>query len=151
MIEPVSPSNLNEVLPLIRLYQEFYQVKNICDDKNKHFFAQFGEKNASGCQFLFRKGEEVLGFATVYFTFTSTIAAKIAVLNDLYTVPSARGQGVATKLIEHCHQFSISKNAARLQWITAQDNTQAQVLYDALPTRKSTWHHYVYIVNENVK
>ena len=144
MIEPVSENNIVEVLPLIEQYQKFYQVKNISASKNRDFFSQFGEDNPFGCQFAFRELDEVIGFATVYFTFTSTIAEKVAVLSDLYTCPSHRGKSVARKLIEHCHKFAAQNGAARLQWVTAPSNETAQKLYESINTSKSTWHFYTY-------
>jgi ribosomal protein S18 acetylase RimI-like enzyme len=142
MIEAVSKSNLAEVLPLIRAYQEFYKVVEISDDRNSEFFAQFGESNPAGCQFIYREKGAVIGFATVYFSFTSTIAAKVAVLNDLYTLPNCRGKGIGRKLIEHCRSYAAENGAVRLQWVTAPQNEQAQKLYDSLKTGKSTWHFY---------
>lgn len=144
MIEIVSKRNLAEVIPLIRAYQEFYKVAEISDDRNAEFFSQFGESNSSGCQFIYREAGNVVGFATVYFSFTSTITAKVAVLNDLYTLPSYRGKGIGRQLIEHCRKYAAKNDAARLQWVTAPDNEQAQKLYESLNTGKSTWHFYTY-------
>lgn len=144
MIEVVSKINLTEVLPLIRAYQEFYKVSEISDDRNAEFFAQFGESSPSGCLFIYREAGNVVGFATVYFSFTSTITAKVAVLNDLYTLPNCRGKGIGRQLIEHCRSYAEKNGAARLQWVTALDNEQAQKLYDSLDAKKSTWHFYAY-------
>ena len=144
MIEEVSETNLEELLPLIRAYQEFYNVSEISDKKNHEFFSQFGPHAGAGCQFLYRIDGEATAFATVYFSFASTITSKVGVLNDLYTAPSYRGKGIGRKLIEHCRDFAIQKGASRLQWTTALDNTQAQKLYDSMETNKSTWHFYAY-------
>lgn len=144
MIEIVTEGNLQEVLPLIRAYQEFYEVAAIDDKRNEVFFAQFGPQNPFGCQFLYRLEGKVVGFATVYFTFTSTIAQKVAVMNDLYVVPGVRGQGVGRALINHCHDFARANAAFRLQWITAVDNDVAQRLYDSLETNKRDWRFYTY-------
>lgn len=146
MIEVVSEQNFEEVLPLIRQYQEFYKVADICDDRNREFFSQFGETNPEGCQFLFRDGDQVLGFATVYFTYSSTIAAKTATMNDLFTISEARGKGVGRQLIEHCREFAKTKGAVRLQWMTAEDNQTAMRLYDSLDTKNSNWKFYTYQV-----
>lgn len=97
MIEAVTERNLAEVLPLISRYQEFYNESEICDSMNKQFFSQFGENTELGCLFLYRQNGTIVGFATVYFSFASTIASKVAVLNDLYTTPEARRKGVAKK------------------------------------------------------
>lgn len=144
MIEAVSDKNLDEVLPLIRAYQEFYKVAGISDSKNHAFFSQFSEANPAGCQFLFREAGLVCGFATVYFSYASSITEKVAVLNDLYTTPEMRGRGIGKQLIEHCRHFAQKQGAARLQWVTAPDNEAAQKLYESLDTNKSTWHFYTY-------
>ena len=144
MIEPVTKNNLNEILPLIKAYQEFYKVEEISDERNETFFSQFGEFSPLGCQFLFRDSGKVIGFATVYFTYASTIIAKVAVLGDLYTLPSCRGKGIGRQLIERCRKYAADNGAARLQWVTATDNYQAQKLYDSMNTGKSTWHCYTY-------
>lgn len=144
MIETVTDRNLEDVLPLIGQYQTFYQVPEISLEKNRKFFQQFVENSERGCQFCFRSENQVIGFATVYFTFTSTIAEKVAILNDLYTVPESRGQGVGRQLIEHSHKFAADRGAVRLQWVTAPENEVAQRLYDSMDTKKSTWHFYTY-------
>ena len=144
MIETVCKSNLDELLPLFRNYQEFYKAADICDIKNKKFLSQFGSNNPAGCQFLYRDKNKVIGFATVYFSFASTTAVKVAILNDLYIIPNMRGKGIGKKLIEHCKKFAEKNNAARLQWVTAEDNIKAQKLYDSLNVTKSHWLHYAY-------
>lgn len=144
MIEFVNEGNLNEVLPLIRAYQELYEVSDIDDGRNESFFSQFGEKNPFGCQFLYRIDGRVVAFATVYFTFTSTIAQKVGVMNDLYVVPDVRGKGVGKALINYCLDYVLSKGAFRLQWVTAMDNHVAQKLYDSLKTNKKPWLFYSY-------
>ncbi|TYK64800.1 GNAT family N-acetyltransferase [Colwellia echini] len=144
MIEVVTNKNLSEVLPLIRAYQEFYHVADISDAKNEIFFSQFGESNPAGCQFLYRDNGVVVGFATVYFSYASSIISKVAILNDLYTVKDVRGKGIGRKLVEHCHQFASIKGASRLQWVTDPENNDAQKLYDSMDISKSTWHFYAY-------
>ena len=83
MIEAISAKNIDEVLPLISEYQSFYKVKEIDEQNNKRFFSQFGKNSDKGCLFAYRKQGKLLGFATVYFSYSSTITAKVAVLNDL--------------------------------------------------------------------
>ena len=144
MITAVNSDNLQHLLPLMREYQTFYQVAGISDEHNQRFFAQFGADSPLGCQFLYYVDNQPVAFATVYFSFSSVIADKVAVMNDLFTLESHRGQGLGKALIEHCHAFALNKGAKRLQWTTALTNHQAQSLYDALPTNKSTWHFYTY-------
>ncbi|HBR95750.1 MAG TPA: GNAT family N-acetyltransferase [Gammaproteobacteria bacterium] len=142
MITPISPDTLKDILPLIRDYQTFYQIADISDALNATFFAQFGEHSPLGCQFAYRDDGQAVAFATVYLTFASTIAAKVAVLNDLYTTPDCRGKGIGQQLIAHCRQYAKGQGAVRLQWITGIDNVHAQQLYDKLDTHKRAWYFY---------
>lgn len=142
MIEAVSSENLHEILPLIRCYQEFYEVASIDDARNLEFFSQFGLHNPVGCQFLARVNGVVVGFATVYFTYSSTAAAKVGVMNDLYTSADFRGKGVGRALIDHCLAYAVANGACRLQWVTAIDNEVAQRLYDSLEANKKPWLFY---------
>lgn len=144
-IETVDADRIGEVLPLIRLYQTFYQVANIDDAHNEAFFRQFGPENPAGCLFLCRDSEgTAVAFATVYFTYSSTLAAKVGVMNDLFTLPEYRGRGIGAALIRHCLSFVLSRGAARLQWATAMDNHTAQRVYNALGANAKPWLFYTW-------
>jgi len=144
MIEPINSENLDEVLPLIRKYQIFYRVENVDDWKNKKFFSQFSETSDKGCLFGYRKDGQMVAFATVYFTFASSIINKVAVMNDLYTLTEYRKQGIATKLIKYCENYAKKNGAARLQWVTSSGNIEAQSVYKALGAKQSSWEFFTY-------
>ncbi len=143
-IEAVNADNLADVLPLIGEYQAFYQVALIDDARNHAFFGQFGRDHPHGCLFLYREDGQAIGFATVYFCYSSTLVGKVGVMNDLYVRPQQRGQGIGKALIQYAWQYAQTQGAQRLQWVTAQSNQTAQRLYDGLPTKKSEWFFYTY-------
>ena len=51
MIEAVTDKNLEEVLPLIRQYQEFYKIADINDDRNREFFRSFAKTKPKAVNF----------------------------------------------------------------------------------------------------
>jgi len=73
---------------------------------------------------------KLVGYACLYWTFTSLVPAEIVLMNDLYVEPQARGEGVGRALIEASAAIARERGAQRLQWITATDNETAQRLYD---------------------
>ena len=144
MIEVIDDNNLNEVLPLIRKYLAFYDVTDIDDNKNQLYFSQFGAHSDKGCLFGCRVSGEIVAFATVYFSYASSILSKVAIMNDLYTLEDFRGNGIGTELIKHCEKYAKEHGAARLQWVTASGNKAAQSVYNALGAKHSTWEIYTY-------
>lgn len=145
MIEPINKANLNEMLPLIRKYQEFYEVNYIDDDKNMKFFSQFGISSDKGCLFGYRKEGELVAFATVYFSYASSIISKVAIMNDLYRLAKHRKQGIAVELIKYCEKYAKENDAVRLQWLTASTNKTAQSIYRTLGAKQSSWEFYTYV------
>lgn len=79
----------------------------------------------------------VLGFAHLRQQADTFRAGPSWFLDDLFTAPSARGQGVGSALIEALKAHGASHGGGTLRWITAADNHTAQRLYDTLATRTS--------------
>lgn len=53
-------------------------------------------------------------------------------LNDLFTVPAARGKGVGRALIERLYAEAAAAGATRVYWLTHETNEAAQALYDRI-------------------
>ena len=65
----------------------------------------------------------------------------VCYLQDLYTTPDARGQGVARALIETVYADADAAGAPRVYWLTQEFNYQSQMLYDQVG-RKSPFTRY---------
>lgn len=141
MIEEITNENIDEVLPLIRMYQEFYGAPYISDEQNREFFSQFINSD-EGVLHMYRRDGSAIGFSTIYKCFSSTRAETVAVLSDLYVVPSYRGKGYGKRLVEHAVEVARSRGYSRLQWLTAQDNDKAQKLYKTMGAIKGSWFFY---------
>ncbi|WP_426244070.1 GNAT family N-acetyltransferase [Nocardioides sp. LHG3406-4] len=62
-------------------------------------------------------------------------------LDDLFTLPQARGRGVARALIEAVTELASARGDQLVRWITDDDNSTARRLYDdlAVATRWVTY------------
>src|SRR5262245_53082417 len=141
-IETVSAATFELVLPLIADYQRFYEATPD-HARNRSHFAQFQEDHSQGIQFVaLDETDRALGFATLYFPFGSVSARVNCLMNDLYAIPEARGQGVGRALILHCLAYARDHGFSSIYWQTAQSNARAQRLYDSLPTTRSAWYTY---------
>jgi GNAT superfamily N-acetyltransferase len=89
-----------------------------------------------------REDERLVGYACLYWHFTSTAARETVLMNDLFTDPEERGRGIGRALIEASAEIARERGAAHLEWATAPDNHTAQRLYDSMTSERSEWVSY---------
>jgi GNAT superfamily N-acetyltransferase len=141
-IEPVTRRQLDELLPLIAAYQRFYEVGGVDEERNRSFFHRFLAPSDDGLLLGAWDGERLVGYACLYWTFTSLVPAEIVLMNDLYVAGEARGQGVGRALIEAAATVARERGAHHLEWVTAPDNATAQRLYDSTGAQREEWIAY---------
>lgn len=121
---------------------DFYQFRQPEDDKLDGLIHHLLE-HKDGIQFVAETEEGTLtGFATLYFTFSTLRAAKVAVMNDLYVVEAERGSGAAAKLYAACKGYAARNGYGNLSWVTAKDNLRAQAFYDKMGGERCDWITY---------
>jgi GNAT superfamily N-acetyltransferase len=142
-IEPVREADVGDLVPMLAAYCDFYNV-GPPRDKLEALVRELLERPGEGAQLIARdEAGEPLGFATVYWTWSTLVADRIGVLHDLFVRPAHRRRGVARALIYACLERAREHGVARLGWDTAPDNRVAQRLYDSLPeVRRSEWIAY---------
>lgn len=141
-ISPIHPAEFERLLPLIAAYQRFYEVDDIDEERNRSFFRRFLAPSEVGMLIGARDGEEILGYACLYWHFSSTRAVETVLMNDLFVSEGARGRGVGRALIEAGATVARERGAAKLEWATAPDNVTAQRLYDSTGAERSEWVEY---------
>ena len=141
-IARVGEEHLPQLLPLMRGYCDFYEVAPSDDELLALSRALIADSEREGIQLIARNEKEALGFATIYWSWATTIAARIGVMNDLFVAPAARGTGAAEQLIHACVDECRKHGAAELTWQTAPDNERAQRVYDRVGAHRSEWVEY---------
>ncbi|HEY8814291.1 MAG TPA: GNAT family N-acetyltransferase [Candidatus Dormibacteraeota bacterium] len=141
-VRPLREPELDQVLPLIAGYQAFYGAKPD-DERNRRFFSRFLHPSEDGLLLGAWTGGTLVGFATLYWFFSSTKAAQSVLMNDLFVQEGTRGKGIGRALIQEALDEARRRGAAHLEWFTAPDNARAQRLYDSVPgAAQSTWLAY---------
>lgn len=143
VISTATQADLDDVLPLFAGYQSFYTGEAQNDEKNRAFLSRFVAQEAG--RLLVARGDasgEMLGFANLYWTFSSTIAEEHVLLNDLFVSEEARGQNVGFALIEAARDVARERGSKTLSWETALDNRAAQRLYERTGADRYVWFEY---------
>jgi GNAT superfamily N-acetyltransferase len=139
----VTTPDLPDLLPLVRGYCDFYAVAPSDDALLAVSRALIGDPDREGVQLIARSdGGEAVGFATVYWSWDTLIAARVGIMHDLFVIPPARGTGIADLLIEACVEECRRHEAAKLGWQTAPDNTRARRVYERVGATKDEWVDY---------
>jgi GNAT superfamily N-acetyltransferase len=142
-IARVGPSDLDELLPLMRGYCDFYKVSPSDENLLALSRALIDDPEREGLQLIARDAEgRPMGFATIFWTWSTTDAARLGVMNDLFVSETARGGGVADALISACREECASRGIERLSWQTAPDNQRAQAVYDRIGGTRENWVDY---------
>ncbi len=144
-IVTVRERDLDDLLPLMRGYCDFYGVAPPDAALLALSRALLAHPGCEGVQLLARDrqhGAAAVGFATVYWSWSTLSASRIGVMNDLYVDPGTRGAGLADALIAACAQRARQHGATELDWQTALDNHRAQAVYDRTGAHRSQWLDY---------
>jgi ribosomal protein S18 acetylase RimI-like enzyme len=130
-IEAASTAHLSELSRLYIAYRVFYG--EALEEDRATAFIRERVMQSSGRYFLAWEGSSsAIGFMHLMPS-TNTLAMRpIWFLEDLYVDVSARGQGVATALLNYADEFARSTGAERLTLATAHDNLAAQHIYKKL-------------------
>ncbi|MRX56686.1 GNAT family N-acetyltransferase [Bacillus idriensis] len=131
--------------PLTELMYEyivdFYQCPKPPEQKIHQLIKTLQQKE-KGIQFLAEENGKAAGFATLYFTYSTTRAEPITIMNDLYVREAYRGTGAAEKLFKSCHTYSREHQYAAMTWETANDNARAQRFYEKMGGKKGDFLTY---------
>ena len=138
-----SEGELGPLLVLMRAYCDFYEVQPSDERLLALSRALIADPEREGLQLLARGADgAALGFATVYWSWSTARAGRLGIMNDLFVAEAARGRGVAERLIEACVAQCRRRGALALEWETALENTRAQAVYDRLGGVRERWLSY---------
>jgi GNAT superfamily N-acetyltransferase len=145
-VRSAAAEDLPAVLPLVRAYCEFYEttpeqapdagLEEMCralisapEDQGMLLVAE----DDSGA---------VVGFAAVGWKWSSLRAARVAILEDLFVSPGARGGGFGRELIFAVADRAREHGAPKVEWVTATDNHRAQAVYGSVGAAGGEWRNY---------
>jgi GNAT superfamily N-acetyltransferase len=143
VIAQVTDADLPELLPLMRGYCDFYEVAP-SDEALLAMSRNLIDNPDEGLQLIARDDDgAAVGFATIFWTWSTLSAARLGVMNDLFVSENARGGGVADALIASCAERCVERGATELAWQTAHTNERAQAVYDRVGAqRDDRWLDY---------
>jgi GNAT superfamily N-acetyltransferase len=131
MIRDAKDEDVEQILPLMLAYCDFYEVEHPDEDGLREMArALIAAPDAEGYLLAAAEDGNVVGFAACGWKWSSLRGARIVVLEDLFVAPEVRGRRVADELIGECAEIARRHGAPVLAWYTQPTNKRAQAVYD---------------------
>lgn len=137
-------NELDALTELFDLYRLFYKQQS--DLSGAKVFLKERLSNEESVIFIAFDGQDAVGFAQLYPTFSSISMKKSWVLNDLYVKEEVRGRGYGQGLIRKAIAYVEKVGAKGILLETNDDNVIAQRLYEKIGFVKETNFFYYYVV-----
>ena len=142
-LHTVGEGDLAELLPLMRGYADFYGVSPSDEGLLAMARTLVSDPEHEGVQIIARDGTgSPVGFATIFWSWSTLSARRLGVMNDLFVASDARGSGLAEALIAECLERCRIRGADSLGWQTAKDNLRAQAVYERVGGKREEWLDY---------
>jgi GNAT superfamily N-acetyltransferase len=126
-IDRLGPSDRDAWELLFRGYIDFYERTLPAEEYERAWRRLQAGTEIHGCGA--RQDERLVGIAH-FLTHPHTNAADVCYLQDLFTDPLFRGEGVGRALIEHVAAWARDRGCSQLYWRTHESNATARRLYD---------------------
>jgi GNAT superfamily N-acetyltransferase len=133
VIRPVEPGDFAPWKQLWDGYNAFYGragATALPDAVTKMTWARFFDACEPVHALVAERDGELIGLVHYIFHRTTISIALTCYLQDLFTLESARGNGVGRRLIERVYDIARQAGSGRVYWLTHETNDTAMKLYD---------------------
>ena len=141
LVRPAERKDRPQLLDLIEGYFAFYRTP-FARPEVEALLDLLEQDPSLGVQLVAEADGRLQGFASLYACLDTLVAARILVMNDLFVDPSLQSHGVGAALFDASLAYATANGYARLDWVTAQDNKDAQRFYDRHGGRRGPWVSY---------
>jgi GNAT superfamily N-acetyltransferase len=142
-VRPLQETDLEAWLPLWNGYNAFYGREGstaLDPEVTKTTWSRFFDPREPVFALVAEVDGKVLGLTHFLHHRSTTRIELTTYLQDLFTAPDARGQGVGSALIEAVYAAAKSSGIKRVYWQTHHTNSAGRHLYDKVAK------HYGFIV-----
>ncbi|MBC7436997.1 MAG: GNAT family N-acetyltransferase [Bdellovibrionales bacterium] len=133
LIRPLATTDLAQWTPLWEGYNAFYGragATALRPEITQATWQRFSDPAEPVHALVAQAGGQLLGLTHYLYHRTTTRIELTCYLQDLFTAPAARGQGVGRALIMGVYEAARAAGVSRVYWQTQETNSAGRLLYD---------------------
>jgi GNAT superfamily N-acetyltransferase len=134
IVRPLRAADWEQWLALWRSYHVFYR-NDPSDEVTRTTWARFFDESEPVHARVAEREGRLIGTVHYLYHCSTWMIAPVCYLQDLFTLPEARGRGVGRALIEAVYAEAGKEGSRRVYWMTHESNAQARILYDKIAER----------------
>jgi GNAT superfamily N-acetyltransferase len=123
------------VLQMIRDLAEYEKLSHVVVATEDKIRATLFSEDPAADVLLAYQGEECIGFAVFFATYSTFLAQPGIYLEDIFVKPNARGQGAGLALLKRIAAIAQSRGCGRVEWEVLDWNKPSIEFYEKLGAR----------------
>jgi len=129
IVRPIEANDRAQWQPLWDGYNLFYERPEFSPEITNVAWSRFFDPNEPMFAAVAEREGRLVGLVHYLFHRSTTMVEDVCYLQDLFTAPEARGEGVGKALIEYVYEQARAAGSTRVYWLT-HENNPARKLYD---------------------
>jgi GNAT superfamily N-acetyltransferase len=142
-IRAAKPEDVAALLGLIKQLAAYERLEHEVSATEEGLRDSLFGPGATAGALLAWRGEEAVGYAVFFPSFSTFLGRPGLYVEDLFVLPAHRGQGVGSRLLAEIARLAVQRGCARLEWAVLDWNRPAIDFYLGLGARPmSEWTVY---------
>lgn len=142
MVRHARPEDLETLTQLVQAHVRDYYARPQPSEERVRALLGTLLYEKEGVVMVAEEDGGLVGFAILYFTFSTEHADKIAVLNDIHVLEDLRRTGAGSALFDACRSYAKENGFAYLTWQVTKENEQAQGFFERMGATRQDWVSY---------
>ena len=142
-VRPAAPSDLEAFLALVDSLADYEKLARPTPEARERLARDgFGAERLFH-PFIAEMDGAPVGYAMVFYTYSSFLALPTLFLEDLFVLEEARGQGAGSALFRYVAGEAVRRGCGRMEWVVLDWNQPSIDFYERMGARRlSEWYTY---------
>jgi GNAT superfamily N-acetyltransferase len=131
-IRPGTPRDIPAIVSLIRGLAKYERLTRYCRTDARRLRRDGFGRHRYFETLICTRASRTIGFALYYFAYSTFASSPILFIEDIFVLPSERGNGAGTALMKALARVAIRKHCRQMEWIVLDWNAPAIRMYRRL-------------------